>query len=237
MMKNKNKNSLIRKPSIIAGLGLLLMSPLAAYANFGVLERLTTESSTSHTAYDFSNSIGSVRVAIICFLLVAILDVVVALALYRVLCPINKGLAKLAAWLRAIYAVIFVAAITQLLEISNARGGEAYERYVASNYSTDYILNIENSLNAFYAIWDASLIIFSLHLMVIGYLAYRARFIPRFLGVLLGVAGIGYLIDSFGSLYSSSYDLNIAQFTFVGEVVFMLWLLFKGSRYKSKVYG
>ncbi|MFI7452605.1 DUF4386 family protein [Nonomuraea sp. NPDC049714] len=64
---------------------------------------------------------------------------------------------------------------------------------------------------------------FGLHLLLLGYLAYRWA---RVVGVLLGIAGLGYLVDSFGAVLGHTPDA--AVFTFVGEVVLMLWLLVKG---------
>lgn len=232
MTKTRDKNHSIRKASIIAGASLLLMTILAAYANFGVLERLTVSGDTANTAYNFSNSIGSVRVAILCFLLVVVIDVIVALALYRVLAPVHKGISKLAALFRLLYAGVFVAAITQLIQISQARGGEAYANYIQDNYSGNYIMNIENNFNAFHVIWSVGLILFGIHLLLIGYLAYKASYMPKFLGILLAIAGLGYLIDSLGYLYISNYNANIAGITFIGEAILIFWLLIKGRRVK-----
>lgn len=41
---------------------------------------------------------------------------------------------------------------------------------------------------------------------------------------------MGYLVDTFGKLLLPGYDLTIAQFTFVGEVLLLIWLLWKGIR-------
>lgn len=228
MKKSKNKNT-IGKASLVAGIGLLLMAVLAGYANFGILKRLEVG---GDAPYNFANSIGSVRVAVVCFLLVAILDVIVALALYRVLAPASKFLSKLAALFRLLYAGVFIVAVTQLIQISIARGGTAYANYVRSGYNTNFIRNIESNINAFHMIWDAALILFGLHLLLVGYLAYRVNYMPKLLGLLVAIAGLGYLADSFGARYISGYSVKVASVTFIGEVVLMLWLLVKGSRLK-----
>src|SRR6266700_1896569 len=36
------------------------------------------------------------------------------------------------------------------------------------------------------------------HLLLIAYLHYRSSFVPKLLTVLLAIAGLGYLFDSFG---------------------------------------
>jgi hypothetical protein len=51
--------------------------------------------------------------------------------------------------------------------------------------------------------------------------------------VLVGSASLGYLVDGFGKLLSGSYALNVAAFTFFGELVLMFWLLYKGISGRS----
>jgi hypothetical protein len=46
----------------------------------------------------------------------------------------------------------------------------------------------------------------------------------------LVIAGVGYLVDSFGGLLSNSYAINISAVTFIGEAILMVWLLVKGRR-------
>jgi hypothetical protein len=85
-------------------------------------------------------------------------------------------------------------------------------------------------LNAFNDGWLIGLVFFGVHLLVLGYLVYKSGFIPKILGILLMLAPVGYLVDSFGNFLVPNYDANIAMFTFIGEALFMLWLLFKGGR-------
>jgi len=79
----------------------------------------------------------------------------------------------------------------------------------------------------------AALAIFGLHLLVLGYLVFRSGYIPRALGILVMIASVGYLIDSVGGILSAGYNVNVAQFTFIGEVLLMVWLLWKGVRLKE----
>jgi hypothetical protein len=44
------------------------------------------------------------------------------------------------------------------------------------------------------------------------------------------VAGLGYLVDGLGTLLLPGYAAVVAQFTFVGEVALIGWLLIKGRR-------
>ena len=46
------------------------------------------------------------------------------------------------------------------------------------------------------------------------------------LAVLLGIAGVGYVVQSFAAFLG--YNVNIILVTGLGELVFLLWLLIKG---------
>ena len=54
------------------------------------------------------------------------------------------------------------------------------------------------------------------------------------LGVLLVIAGLGYLVDSFAGLLVASYPTNVAAFTF-GEPLLLLWLWVKGRTITPQV--
>ena len=209
-------NLSLRKAAIVAGLGLLIMAVLAPIANFGVLQKLIVPGDAEITATNIMASVGLFRIGIICFLIVAILDVVVAWALYILLAAANKNLSALAAWLRVIYAGIFIFAISKL--------------YVALQVLTADGTQAMSFLKAFQSIWDMALILFGFHLFLLGYLAFKSGYIPRWLGVFLVLASMGYIVDGIGKTLSPDYSLNIAQFTFVGEVLLIFWLLWKAYK-------
>lgn len=68
------------------------------------------------------------------------------------------------------------------------------------------------------------------HLLMIGYLSYRSAFVPMIIGILLAVAGLRHLSDSFSVVPVPNYPASISQFTFIGEAVLIIWLLIKGRR-------
>ena len=68
----------------VAGVGLALMAALRAFGNFGVLEALVTPGDPVRTANDIAAAEALFRLGIASLLLVALLDVVVAVALQPV---------------------------------------------------------------------------------------------------------------------------------------------------------
>jgi hypothetical protein len=155
------------------------------------------------------------RWGIASLILVVIGDIIVATALLTLFRSVNRGVSTAAAWFRAAYAAVYLTGISQLLIAVTVRA----DPYQASR-----------AIEAFNTIWQASLILFAVHLLLEGYLAYRSGFMPRVFGILLMIAGFGYLADGFGAVLISDYAISIGVFTFGGEVALILWLLIKGTR-------
>jgi hypothetical protein len=72
----------------------------------------------------------------------------------------------------------------------------------------------------------SSLAFFGPYCLLIGYLIFRSAFLPRFLGVLMALAGVGWLIVL--SPLASSLSTYLEILGFVAEASLMLWLIVKG---------
>lgn len=206
----------LRTAAIIAGAGLLLMAILSPIAYLNTFQSLVKFDDPALTAQNIQNSMGAFRNAIVFLFVVALLDVIVAWALYIILIPADKKLSAITAWLRVIYGVIFAFAIFQLSLALNV-------------ISTDNIQAM-SYLKAFQSIWDKALILFGFHLLLLGYLAFRSGYVPKWLAVFLVLAALGYIIDGFGKWFSPAYNVSVAQFTFIGEVLLIFWLFWKGVK-------
>ena len=202
--------------ALLAGISLLAMAIIAAYANFAVIVNLEVHDDPSATAANLVESAGQVRLAVAGFIVIAILDVIVAWGLYIVLRSVNPSLSLLGGWLRLAYAAILAVAINSLL--SALRAGPM-DPALGGLF-----------LESFNSLWQIGLIIFGFHLCVVGYLAWQSDFIHWLFGVLLIISGLGYIVDGFGTLLSPDYSLGLAMFTFIGEVAFMFWLLIRGRK-------
>jgi Domain of unknown function (DUF4386) len=221
---DSNKDVSPRTAAMVAGLGLLLMVILAPFANFYVLEKLVVANDAKTTADNIAASSGLFRLGIVCFLIVAMLDVIVAWALHVLLEPVSKNLSLLAAWFRLLYAAVFTLALSPLLGILQLLSATVFKGLEASQLQAQVML----SVGAFRSGWDLGLVLFGCHLLVLGYVVFKSGFMPKWLGVLLGIAAIGYLADSFGKFLIPNYNITLAVYTFIGEVVLIFWLLWKG---------
>jgi uncharacterized protein DUF4386 len=217
----------IRSASITAGVAILLMSVLAIFGNVVVVDGLITEGDAVRTVADIMASEGLFRLGIVSLVLVIALDVVVAWALYRVFIPVSNELSMLGMALRLVYSGVFMVAIAELVGVVRLLGNDDY---VAVSGPDQMNAQAMLGITAFNDIWYVGQFIFGFHLLVIGYLAYRSGYIPKLLGVLIAISGLGYAIDSVGAVLSKDAWTDITSFTFIGEFLLALWLVIRAGR-------
>ena len=210
-----------------AGAMLLLMAGLAGFGYAVAVAGLVTEGDATRTTQDLIASRGLFAAGIGSLFGVVVLDVLVAWALYVFFRPVHRAIAMLGAVLRYVYAAIFALALNQLVGVLGLVNTDAAE------VSGDVPGQVMAGLARFTNIWDAGLIVFGLHLIVLGWLGLRSGYVPKFVGVLLAAAGVGYLVDSVGALTTSGQWTDVATFTFIGELAFALWLVIRGRRVRT----
>ena len=219
MTQLKKKDISLRTAALIAGLALLIMTILAPIANFGILEKLVVSENAIETANNIIASPDLFRTGITLFLIVAFLDITVSWALYHLFKPVNRNLSLVAAGFRIIYAAILIFALKYLLSALQLLKSSPQ----AATQAMDSILD-------FMTTWEFALFIFGFHLLVLGYLAYKSGYVPKLLGFLVILAGLGYSVDGFGRFFIPASSFALAEFTFIGEVLLIFWLLWKGIK-------
>jgi hypothetical protein len=220
----------VSRTAIIAGIGLLIMAIIAPIANFSILQRLVVPDDASRTFSNIAASEGQFRLGIILFLATSILDIIVAWALYVFLKPVNKSLSLLAAWFRIVYAAMLGIVVFYLINVIQLISGVGY----LSAFEPDQLhAQVMISLNNFTHGWNFALTIFGIHLLLLGYLLSRAGYMKKILGILVLIAGLGYMADGIGKVLTTNYTITISAFTFIGEVVLIFWLLIKGHKIKE----
>ena len=210
-----------RTAALVAGLGLLAMAVIAAVSNFGVIQNLTVSGDPAATAANLVDSALRFRLGAVGLVLVAVLDVVVAWGLYVVLRGVNPSLSLFGAWFRLVYAAIFAVVINNLFGALRAAPADPNQAFFL--------------IQSFNQGWQIGLVFFGLHLGIVGALLWgRSGVFSRVVAVLLIIAGAGYLVDALGTALSPAYALELGRFTFVGEVVFIFWLLIRGGKVKGR---
>jgi Domain of unknown function (DUF4386) len=121
-----------------------------------------------------------------------VMELFIALLFYRLFRPVSRGLAigfvlfRLA-WV-AVFATVALTHIAALLLIDGSiKGLDAGQAEAVSYFS----LRLHGQG------YEAGLVFFGVDCLLLGLLILRSSFLPKMLGVLLGVAGACYIVNSF----------------------------------------
>jgi hypothetical protein len=223
-----------RQAAKIAGYGYLAISVLSIFANFFVRVRLIEPDDAAATASNIMDSETLFRVGLVSFVIVFVLDVVVAWALYLFFKTVNRDVSLLTAWFRLAYAILLGAALVFFFfALELVSGADYLEAFETGQLDAQVTLYLE----AFNHLWLVGLVCFGIHLALLGYLILESRHIPRALGVLLVLAGAAYVINSLADALLSNYDDYEAVFvtivavpSVIGELAFPIWLLLRGGK-------
>jgi hypothetical protein len=217
----------VRRPSLVAGAALLALSALAAVGYVVIVQGLVTPGDGAATARDILGSDTAFRLGVTMLYAVVVLDVVVAWALFRVFAPVSLELARLAAWLRLAYSVVFMVAIGQIAGVPDLLDNAAYSGvWSTEEVAAQALLRVD----AFTDLYMAGLILFGVHLALVGVLSLRSGSVPRLIGILLVIAGAGYAFDSVVTVLTEGTPFAVSTVTFLGEFLLALWLVFRGGR-------
>jgi hypothetical protein len=226
-MTNRTADVSLRKAALVAGFGYLIIFVFGFFAF--ALESLIVSGDAAMTASKIAASESQFRAGIASSLIVLVADAVVAWALYIYLKPVSKSISLLTAWLRLIYVAVAASAFVGLFSLSMILRDATVSELGQLDTLTALFLNVYQ-----YG-FNVGFVFFGLHILGLGYLIWKSDYVPRVLGVLLIIAALGYQIDSFASLVSSSYANNDVLFlvfvavpAIVSELALTLWLLTRG---------
>jgi hypothetical protein len=173
---------------------------------------------------------GSFRLGLVVALLSAFLFLMAAWALYVLLRPVNAELALLFLLLNAVGVAIQCASMFPLISaLLQGDGASRMQAYSATQLEGLAYL----SINVYKTGFVTAQLFFGMWLFPLGYLVYKSRFLPRFLGALLLLDGIGVLIWFLQALlWPASHAIRYPGIavSFIAEVGLTLWLLVRGVR-------
>jgi hypothetical protein len=156
-----------------------------------------------------------------------------ALLIYVLLKPVNRSLSLLAAFF--VLMACATQALTSLLYLAPLlilQGGSSLSAFTAEQLQSLAIMFLKLNSYAF----QIDLVFFGFWCIPTGYLIFRSTFLPRILGVLVMISGLGWVIYLYPPL-AIRLSLVIAAASALGEVPLELWLIVKGvnvQRWKAQ---
>ena len=220
---NRGEGLTLRQAALIAGFSYLLIP--VTIAEFYINPKLIIPGHIEQTAQNIGAHGGLFVSAILCYLITLILDVVIAWALYILLAPVNRALSLLTAWFRLVYTVVALVGLLNLVVV--------YRLLHTPDYLTAFgpgplQAQVMVMLNSYRYDWSFSLIIFGIHLGLLGYLICRSWYIPRFIGILLVVDGVIWVVNPLKPYLYPNANLGFIFLVSFSELTLPLWLVIRG---------
>jgi len=209
----------------IAGFLYLMVAVTAFFTDIYVRKGLIVPGDASMTAHNIMASQCLFRLGFVSDLVMTICWLLLAFTLYVLFRSVNKNCALLmVSFVLVGSAVTCINSLNQFAALLVLNGADYLNVLGTAQLQALAMLFLD--LNK-HGIFIAD-IFFGLWLFPLAYLVIKSGFIPRILGILLIVAGWGYVIDFFIFYLFPHLDVTINQYTFWGELFLLLWLLIKG---------
>jgi uncharacterized protein DUF4386 len=212
----------------IGGILYLMIIIAGALGEIFIRGRLIVSGDAISTANNIMASQSLWRMGIAGDLLMHVFDIPVMLILYTLLKPVNKNLALLALLFNLIQTAVLVANKLNLLMPFFLLGNAEYLKAFEANqlYALTYVFIKAHDYG-----FGIGLIFFGFACLLYGYLLFRSGYFPRTLGVLIVIAGLSYLMDSFTLILAPTLAgtiFPVLVLALIGELSLCLWLILKG---------
>jgi uncharacterized protein DUF4386 len=219
-------------PQLYARIGGALYLVIIVIGLFGemfVRDKLIVSGDATATATNImvSESLWRFHIAAELFLLIC--AIVLLMILFVLLRPVSRELTLLALCFNLVSIGLEAGTTMYLIVALFPLGSAGYLKA----FSPEQLYAMANlSLKSHGYGFGVSLLFFGCFCVVIGRVIYKSGFLPKIIGVLMQIAGLCYLTDSFALILSPIFASRLFPAillpAFVGETSFCLWLLFKG---------
>ncbi len=219
-----------RNPGRFAGLLYVLTSMVGFFAMGYVPDHLIVHGNAAATASNIAAHETLFRFGIAGQLVGQAAFLFVALALFKLLEGVNRWHATMMVVLIAVsIPIAFVNELNSLAALALVHGADFLS--IVDKPQRDALAMLFLNMHGrglvvaelFWGLW-----LFPLALLV-----YRSRFLPRFLGLWLALAGAAWVLLSLVSILLPEYQDRVYRYSqpaIIGEIVFMFWLLIRGGK-------
>lgn len=223
-----------KKIARIAGFLYLLLALTGAFSILYVPSALVVFGDAAATAERIASSQLLFRAGILSGIVSHVIFVLLVLVLYHLLREISRKQAMLMVTLVVIsVATGFVNTINQLgalIALSGAEFLSVFEEPELDALAYLFIRLHSHGIQIIQIFWG-------LWLFPFGLLVYQSRFIPKILGVLVIIAGVGYLLGTITFLILPQYQSALSTLITIlemGELPIILWLLIVGVKAQAE---
>ncbi|HXY52904.1 MAG TPA: DUF4386 domain-containing protein [Terriglobales bacterium] len=206
----------------MAGVFQLLEAITATFGQVIVLGKLVVVGNAAATAANILRHEPLFWLGFASCLMGVVFHLAWALLFYELFKPVNRRLCLFAAFVILVGCAI--QALTSLLYLAPLlvlEGGNSVSAFTAEQSQALAVVFLRLNTYAF----DIYLVFFGLWCVLSGYLIFRSTFLPRVLGVLLAIAGLGWMTFLYPPLANYLFLPYLAGASALGEIPLELWLI------------
>ena len=228
-MTDHTVNSSPKLCARIGGALYLIIIVIGLFGEAFVRDRLIVSGDAAATAANIMSHESLWRFHIAAELFLLICAVALLLILYALLRPVSRDLALLAVFINLVSIGIEAATTLYLLQALFPLGNAGYlKAFTREQLYAMASLSLKSHGYGF----SVSLLFFGCFCLIVGYLIFRSGYLPKTIGVLMQIAGLSYLTNSFALILAPAFANRLFPAillpAFVGEASLCLWLLVKG---------
>ena len=215
----------VQRYAKVAGVLLLISVVAGGFGEAYAPSKLIVAGDVAATVANLKRFEFIYRLGFAAFLIESFADITLALLFYVLLKPVSRELSLLAAFFGLMATALFaVAELFYLAPTLLLTGGPL------NGFSTDQTGELILLSLRFY---QFAAMIFSgyygIAWIVRAYLMFRSGYLPKFLGVLMVIGGLGFLGRNFLMILAPGYASPVLlMLLFPGTLILMIWLLVKG---------
>lgn len=172
------------------------------------------------------------RAGLAAFLIKQVAFLMLAALLFRLLAPRHAGLAATMVGLVAVSVPIALVSLVNKIDVLTLL---THPPHMQATGMDQLLIHAQIRLDAYRNGLLVTNLFWGLWLLPLGYLGFQTRLLPRVLGALLVLGGLGYVAHVFATLLLRSYAATGAAEVLlmpaaIGEIGTCLWLLAMGGR-------
>jgi hypothetical protein len=205
---------------------LLILSIVGGWFGEMYVPSVIMTGDAAGTANQLRQHEGLFRLGFAAYLTEAFSDLVLAWLFYVLLRPVHRQLALLSAFFGVVSMSLF--AVTQMFHFC-APVFLSGRKYLMA-FSPDQLEAFATLFLSLYGRLSGLFMLFYGTAWIIrGYLTFKSGYLPRFLGVLMVVAGVGFVAKNITKVLAPafSWDVLLAPM-FLNAVVLAIWMLVRG---------
>ncbi|MBI2969668.1 MAG: DUF4386 domain-containing protein [Gammaproteobacteria bacterium] len=206
---------------------LLLLSILAGgFGEFYVPNKLVVSGDGAATASNFIAHESLFRLGFASYLVEALCDISLSLIFYVLLRPVHKNLALLAAFFGLVSTATFAVAELFYFAASHIAGGADYLKTFSPDQVNALAL-LSLKVSGYCA--GVFIVFYGVASILRGYLIVRSGYLPKFLGALLVLGGLGFVTKSFALVLAPAYASSFLLLPMIIAMLSLtLWFFVRG---------